>query len=462
MDDYMRDLLVMDPRDPHGLFSEDFDITNELDPLGVVSVPLPACDFKIPDSGKIKGKIDPLPRIDSDCDSYDDSEEASTSLSKRQEMVNGMPRKKRLRGEELITSLKRHPIFKDHEELFEANLDDLSRKKLMQKIRNRVSAQESRDRKKVQFGSLQEKNFILEKEKANLRAEVEDLRKENKLLKKKIDELMNKQVPSTTVPSNKTESESTNVEQSNYSSEVDSLLHEDDEPLITRLKRKVSGESRLGWQGFMLIVIAIALCCVTLPEMPTDGNIVKSSAIVPMIGGNLAKPNSKALVRLEGICKDFCDAKLEGHYKAKRREEAIGKYFVNLDNQVTESLWKIVLQDSSSVNLTLPNSDSEGMSVYPIQAVQPSSILSQGGPYSTMVCSAVIDLDKSSNLVRKDDYIHFVYPKEKDTIIGEGLIDDDTDTTGKPDSEYVGILAKVVSKKDFKLYQKGTVIPSAR
>lgn len=226
-------------------------------------------------------------------------------------------------------------------------------------------------------------------------------------------------------------------------------------PILSRLKRKVSGESGLGWQGFMLIAIAIALCCVTLPDMPADGNIVKSSAIVPMIGGNLAKPTSKALVRLENVCKEFCDAKLESHYKAKRREEVLGKYFVNLDNN-------IVMQDISSVNLTLPAADSGDLSFYPVQTYQSSSQLSQGGPYSTMVCSAVVDLDKSSSLVRKDDYIHFVYPKEKDTVIGEGLIDDETDGAGKPHTEYVGILAKVVHKKDFNIYQKGTVIPSPR
>lgn len=459
----MRDLLVMDGADRPGFFNEDFDIRNELNPQEIVSLSVPEGELKVDGSGKFKTKPQSSPIDSYESDSYDDSEEASTTLSKRQDPHNNHSRKKRLRGEELIMSLKKNPMFKDHEELFEENLDDLTRKKLMQKIRNRVSAQESRDRKKHQFGNLQEKNFILEKENVNLKAEVEDLRKENKQLKRKLEEFMKKQPSGAVTASNKTESESTNVEHSNYTSEVDNLLSEDEElPILSRLKRKVSGESSMGWQGFMLIVIAIALCCMTLPEMPSDGNVVKTSAIVPMIGGNLPKPNSKALVRLENVCKEFCDAKLDKLYKAKMREEALGKYFLNLDNNVASPFTKIVLQDVSSVNLTLPSTDSEGLSVYPVQSYTSTGSLSQGGPYSTMVCSAVVDLDKSSNLVRKDDFIHFVYPKEKDMVIGDDLLGPHHDGTGKLDSEYVGILAKVVSKKDFKIYQKGTVIPSAR
>lgn len=116
---------------------------------------------------------------------------------------------------------------------------------------------------------------------------------------------------------------------------------------------------------------------------------------------------------------------------------------------------KIVLRNVSSVNLTLPASGSGGL--YPVEVYQTEDYLSNSGPYSTMFCSAQVELDKSSNLVRKDDYIHFIFPKDKDSVIGEGMED-----SGRVDnhlhSEYVGILAKVVSKKDLRVYQNKNVV----
>lgn len=110
-------------------------------------------------------------------------------------------------------------MFKDHEELFQHNLDDLSRKKLMQKIRNRVSAQESRDRKKAQFGELYEKNFILEKEKNSLKCENEHLKQENKHLKQENKRLVN-EIEELKEKLSRGESDSTNVESSGYPSDV--------------------------------------------------------------------------------------------------------------------------------------------------------------------------------------------------------------------------------------------------
>lgn len=90
-----------------------------------------------------------------------------------------------------------------------------------------------------------------------------------------------------------------------------------------------------------------------------------------------------------------------------------------------------------------------------VQSYQGADYLSNSGPYSTMVCSSVVDLDKSSNLIRTDDFVHFIYPKEKQAIVGEGIMDDEDSSLH---SEYVGILAKVISKKDIRVYQNENVM----
>ena len=118
---------------------------------------------------------------DDDCDENEDS----ICLSKRTGK-DGTQRKKRLKGKDLIQSLKKNPMFKDHEELFNENLDDITRKRMMQKIRNRISAQESRDRKKEQFCDLNGKNQILVDENNKLKAELDRMLRENENLKKQL------------------------------------------------------------------------------------------------------------------------------------------------------------------------------------------------------------------------------------------------------------------------------------
>jgi regulator of replication initiation timing len=77
-------------------------------------------------------------------------------------------------------------MFSNHEELFDENMDDVARKKMMQKIRNRISAQESRDRRKVQFSSLEEENIALTKENDQLKRKLSDLERKNHILKCKL------------------------------------------------------------------------------------------------------------------------------------------------------------------------------------------------------------------------------------------------------------------------------------
>ena len=73
-------------------------------------------------------------------------------------------KKRRLKGHELIISIKQDPVFSKHQELLDKKLDDMSRKRMMQKIRNRISAQESRDRRKVYIDDLEKENSLLRQE----------------------------------------------------------------------------------------------------------------------------------------------------------------------------------------------------------------------------------------------------------------------------------------------------------
>lgn len=65
-----------------------------------------------------------------------------------------------------------------------ANVDEKTRKKMMQMIRNRVSAQTSRERKKEQFDKLEMERNVVSEENRLLKMEIERLRNDNKVLTK--------------------------------------------------------------------------------------------------------------------------------------------------------------------------------------------------------------------------------------------------------------------------------------
>ena len=88
----------------------------------------------------------------------------------------------------MILALKSSPMFAKHEELFDESMDDGARKKLMQKIRNRVSAQESRDRRKAQFSNMEKITNDLRKANESLKRRVSNLEMENQALRMKMSE----------------------------------------------------------------------------------------------------------------------------------------------------------------------------------------------------------------------------------------------------------------------------------
>lgn len=113
-------------------------------------------------------------------DSNSKDEEVVTSLKKPFiEKTRHIKKKRRLKGNELINSIIQDPLFSKHTQLLDKKLDDASRKKMMQKIRNRISAQESRDRRKIYIESIEQNNLELLNENYILKESIKKLKEEN-------------------------------------------------------------------------------------------------------------------------------------------------------------------------------------------------------------------------------------------------------------------------------------------
>jgi len=80
-------------------------------------------------------------------------------------------------------------VFSQHAELLDNRLDDLSRKRMMQKIRNRISAQESRDRRKNYIEKLEAENNVIKNENTTLKEHIKQLKEENFALLEKVDQM---------------------------------------------------------------------------------------------------------------------------------------------------------------------------------------------------------------------------------------------------------------------------------
>lgn len=109
----------------------------------------------------------------------------------------------------------------------------------MQKIRNRISAQESRDRKKNQFNELVNNNISLIKNSMNMKRQIDELQKENMALKGQV-------------------------------GVSGSTAHQPSMGDLTRLQRlfspKSSPNSKPDWKSFSLFMLTIVVYCVLYPD----------------------------------------------------------------------------------------------------------------------------------------------------------------------------------------------------
>ncbi len=100
---------------------------------------------------------------------------------------------------------------------------------------------------------------------------------------------------------------------------------------------------------------------------------------------------------------------------------------------------QVILQaNETTVEISLPQDHETGVVLQAASEYSPR-------PYSTLVCSAVVEREAETQLANNDEWIHLVYPKQQsaDVLAGEAET--------RPHSEYVGVLAKVISRKDIRV-----------
>jgi FtsZ-binding cell division protein ZapB len=111
----------------------------------------------------------------------------------------------------------------------------------MQKIRNRISAQESRDRKKNQFNELVNNNISLIKNSMNMKRQIDELQRENMALKSQVT-LAQPQITAS-------------------HQEIGDLTH---------LKNLFTSKGRLhgksDWKSFSLFMLTMVIYCVLYPD----------------------------------------------------------------------------------------------------------------------------------------------------------------------------------------------------
>ena len=162
------------------------------------------------------------------------------------------------------------------------NMSESCRRKMIQKIRNRMSAQRSRMRAKGKTEVLEKENQELKNVNFQLLRRITGLESEVCSLKEKIRFLES----SNTAVSSSEEEKSV----SNNSDQTQKLKREEN--------KRFSGRTGL------FVALAI-LCAIVLPEKGTLNNKTKMGGIVPMIGLSLPQA-SKQLQTVDDICRSYC------------------------------------------------------------------------------------------------------------------------------------------------------------
>jgi len=198
-------------------------------------------------------------------------------------------KKRRLKGNDLISSIQHDPVFSQHMELLDKRLDDNGRKRMMQKIRNRISAQESRDRRKVYIEAMEAENHQLAKENLDLRDMVSLLKQQNQNLMLKCEELS-------------TTKEGSSIE--NHSE------HDSENIQETVIGRRNLPSPGMDWKVGTLFVIGLVCASAMMPaNFQSQIKDVKQNAIVPLLTARRPvqlQDNTQALTKVQDMCRPFC------------------------------------------------------------------------------------------------------------------------------------------------------------
>lgn len=228
-----------------------------------------------------------------------------------------------------------------------SNMSETLKKHMIQKIRNRMSAQRSRQRQKNMQEFMEHENKTLKSKNKDLKKQLIVLKDENDKLKLKI-----KVLESSRTTDCSSEEEGSNSEISN----------------IFRSKEEKTGFG-INKTSFFLFIALIGVFLV-----PNGGGIentvTKMGGIVPMISSNLPQLN-KQLKTIDDMCRDYCDEKItkgQSHlaYKSQYRKErnkiqSLGHY--------SEKMRQIELFEKVDVNKLVcfsPEAQKENEDVYRI------------------------------------------------------------------------------------------------
>ena len=163
------------------------------------------------------------------------------------------------------------------------SLDPAVKKRMIQKIRNRVSAERSRKRQKSALDGLQQENAELRGYIDHLLQQVSALKLENGQLREKVTALE---------ASKASESTSLAEDQASFFSSEG-------------LRRETSPTGQKLSKGLVLLAIT-AIACFVLPPAARDNSVIKASGIVPLIGTKLVAVSERQLQTLEDQCQKYC------------------------------------------------------------------------------------------------------------------------------------------------------------
>lgn len=153
------------------------------------------------------------------------------------------------------------------------DLDPQTRKRLIQKIRNRMSAQRSRNRSKMVMSQLQDENTYLRLHNTELIQKLQMLKEENMFLH---GQLNNGQ---------------TDVANSEESTEGEGVISRQSRPETVALYKNV------------LVISAIVLAMTLAPNQAPQS--VKLAGVVPLLTSDVSMP-VKQLQDMDSICKGYC------------------------------------------------------------------------------------------------------------------------------------------------------------
>lgn len=164
-----------------------------------------------------------------------------------------------------------------------SEMDSVVKKRMIQKIRNRMSAQRSRQRQKNLLQILEQENLELKTHNTLLYQQLMTSQAENAELKETIKRLEEaKRAPS--------------VSETDETMSISSLQD--------GFRTRASTGSSIN-RGLLFLAIA-ALACVLMPPSGGESSPVKMSGVVPFIGNKISSNSPTQLKTIEAQCQKYC------------------------------------------------------------------------------------------------------------------------------------------------------------